>query len=89
MLTDEQKARLDSEQLAIAERWEQDRDARGLILDKMSAASDAKDNEAYQKYLKEYMSIDQGRTHCEHERSIWSNCAGCDEISRLLHPEFF
>jgi len=89
MLTDEQKSRLDPEQLAIAERWERDADARSLSLDKMIAASEAKDNEAYAKSLEEYLSIDKGRTHCEHERSTWSNCAGCDEIARLLNPQLF
>jgi methionyl-tRNA synthetase len=89
MLTDEQRSRLDPEQLAIAERWEQDRDHRLALCDKMGEAEKSGDNVAFRKYLDEYLATDKGRTHCEHERSIWSNCAACDEISRLLNPEFF
>lgn len=93
MLTAEQKSRLDPEQLAIAEKWESDSATRLEYCDQMSAAQAAGDTAAYQKafedYLEDYLSVNKGETHCAHERSLWYNCAGCDEISRLLHPEMY
>ena len=89
MLTDEQKARLNPEQLAIAEGWERDADERSDWLDKMVAASEAKDWEAHQKALDGYLSVGKDKTHCAHERSLMSNCMACTEICQLLNPEYF
>ncbi len=89
MLTDEQRARLNPEQLVIAENWERERDERLAFCDKMSEADAAKDTVAYKAAFEGYLAVGAGATHCEHERSIWSNCAACDEISRLLNPDLF
>lgn len=89
MLTEEQKSRLNPEQLAIAEKWERVQEYRLACLDRMDKANSIRDTEGYKKALDEYLDADRGKTHCEHERSIWSNCGACNEIYRLLNPEYY
>jgi hypothetical protein len=82
MLTQEQKSKLNPEQLAIAEKWEREKNERSAILDRLDAGEiDAKE-------ALRLMSM-QSNGMCEHDRSIWSNCAACEEIERLLYPEAY
>lgn len=89
MLTEEQKARLNPEQLAIAEGWERESAERGVWIDRMEAASEAKDWPAYREALNGFLSVGKDKTHCQHERSLMSTCIACEEISRLLNPQLF
>lgn len=88
MLTDEQKSRLNPEQLAIAERWEKEREDMGKVFEKLHAAMEAKDETLWHEALAE-ATEENIPSMCEHERSIWSPCAACDEIEQLLNPEFY
>jgi hypothetical protein len=90
MLTQEQIARLNPEQLAIAEKWDREADERQRAVDEMEAANKARDIQAYEKAMQKFFSIgsvESGR--CEHDRSIMGTCAGCEELEQLLHPEFY
>jgi hypothetical protein len=87
MLSEQQKARLNPEQLAIAEKWELEKQERNLIVDAMMAAEKAGDKTAYDAAA-DKLTVFVSDV-CEHDRSIWSNCFACDEIERLLHPEFY
>lgn len=89
MLTEEQKSRLNPEQLAIAEKWEKEHIAQGIAIEKMTKANEEKDFEAYQKAFEEFLSASDTSGFCEHERSIWTPCMACEEIERLLNPEFY
>lgn len=87
MLTPEQIARLSPEQLAIAERWERERDELEHLVKQLQTAMQNKD-EVLWKSLQD--NVDKKRpTHCEHERSIWSTCCACNEIEHLLNPEWY
>lgn len=90
MLTAEQKARLNPEQLAIAEKWDREADLREEALKEMDAARKAQDDRAYQKAFDKFLNIDEANEgRCAHDRSIMGTCAGCEELERLLYPEFF
>lgn len=93
MLTDEQKARLNPEQLVIAEKWEREADLREEALKEMDAARAAKDFDAMQLATDKFFNIGgllgEDNDRCEHDRSIMGTCAGCEELERLLHPEFY
>lgn len=82
MLTEEQKAKLNPEQLAVAEKWEREKEERAAILDRMDAG---------EIDVREALRLmnEQSNGMCEHDRSIWSPCAACDEIERLLYPEAY
>ena len=82
MLTEEQKSRLNPEQLVIAEKWEREKEERSAILDKLDAG---------EINLKEALRLMDHQTNdmCEHDRSIWSPCGACNEIERLLYPDAY
>jgi hypothetical protein len=87
MLTDEQKARLNPEQLAIAEKWDRETLEMDKVFEKLQRALRENNNDLFQEALAD--SAANVKDRCEHDRSIWSSCAGCDEIERLLWPEFY
>lgn len=87
MLTDEQKARLNPEQLAIAEKWEREREERDKLWKILISAQENKDQKLWEETLDSLQEC--APSQCEHERSIWSPCVACDEIERLLNPEFY
>lgn len=87
MLRPEQKARLNPEQLVIAEKWEQEREDRGRLIEELGAAEKAGDNAAFREALRKIAETTHDR--CEHDRSIWTPCAACEEIEQLLNPEFY
>jgi len=92
MLRPDQKERLlalGEEQLAIAEKWEREKEERDVHLQAMIKASEKNDWEGYQTALDNCLAVDQNNGRCEHDRSIWSSCAGCEEIEMALSPEFF
>jgi hypothetical protein len=86
MLTPEQIARLTPEQLITAERWGRERAARNALLDEWDTYIKAGKN-IPKDFLDKFRLIDA--KYCEHDRSSMDNCAACDEIERLLHPEFY
>ena len=87
MLSEEQKARLNPEQLAVAEKWEREREERAVIIDELGKAEKAGDTVAFKAAIDKLSATTQDR--CEHDRSIWSSCAACEEIEFLLYPEFY
>jgi hypothetical protein len=90
MLTDEQKSRLSPEQLVIAEKWEQEKEERGVYIEDMRVANEAKDIEAYHAAFEKFIKVGAANAdYCEHERSIWSSCSACEEIEMILYPEFY
>ncbi len=82
---------LGEDQLAIAEKWEREREERGRHLDAMVEADKNKDAEAYTKAFEAFLAADEGAQtgRCEHDRSIWTPCGGCEEIEQALNPEFY
>lgn len=90
MLKPEQKERLlklGKEQYEIAEKWDREKKERDPLFQEMIEISGQPEKfERFQELLKQ---LSETPTHCEHERSIWSRCAGCDEIEQALNPEFF
>lgn len=88
MLTPEQKARLNPEQLTIAEKWEREREERNVLIDKLEESEKTGDRKRFMEILDEMTEIGNP-DFCEHERSIWKPCAACEEIERLLYPEFY
>ena len=89
MLTDEQKSRLNPEQLVIAEKWEQESIAQGKAIEMMRLAEAANDAEGIKKAFEAFLNASDTSGFCEHERSIWTPCMACEEIERLLNPEFY
>lgn len=89
MLTDEQKARLNPEQLAIAEKWEREHIAQGEAIEMMRVAEAANDAEGIKNAFEAFLNASDTSGFCEHERSIWTPCMACEEIERLLNPEFY
>lgn len=87
MLTPEQKSRLNPEQLAIAEKWDQEKEEMDKVFEKLQRAIRESNNDLFQEALADSQANIKDR--CEHDRSIWSSCAGCDEIEQLLWPEFY
>lgn len=90
MITPEQKERLSKlspEQQAIAEKWDKERAELDAGFQSLAKAIDAQDEEQWKDALKNL--TEKTPSMCEHERSVWSNCAGCDEIDQALHPELF
>jgi hypothetical protein len=87
MYTPEQKARLTPEQLIIAERWEQESKDLGAIVEKMSRAMEERNEELWAEAQEDLQK--PRPSQCEHGRHIMLSCAGCDEIERLLNPEFY
>ncbi len=85
MITDEQRKRLSPEQLAIVEQWEKEREERSHLYDELSVAEKAKDTAKFKEILGKLSATTSDR--CPHDRSIWSSCAGCSEIERLMNPE--
>jgi hypothetical protein len=88
MLSQEQKDRLNSDQLAIAERWDREAEQNAKAIEKLDKAIHNSDNLLYKEALEDLNSM-LNITHCEHERSIWSTCSACNEIEHLLNPEFY
>lgn len=78
------KNELTIEQQKIVDRWEAEREARGLLIDKLEADQSA---EVFQAVLQEL--YDLSPTHCEHGRAVINTCMACDEIERIIHPELF
>lgn len=81
-LSKEVKSKLTTDQLAIAEKWEVERLQRQLIMEQLEEGK-ISPKEALDKIN------DITPSHCEHERSIMSNCSACDEIERIIRPEAF
>ena len=90
MLKPEQKERLlklGKEQYEIAEKWDREKEERDPLFQEMIEISGQPEKfERFQELLKQ---LSETPTHCEHERSIWSSCAGCEEIEQALNPEFY
>jgi hypothetical protein len=80
--SEEIKSKLTGQQLAIAEKWEIERLQRQSIMEQLEAGK-ISTKEALDKI------DDITPSHCEHERSIMSNCSACDEIERIIRPEAF
>lgn len=88
MLSDEQRARLNPEQLLIAEKWEKEREDMGQVFEKLGLAMKNHDENLWKEALEE-SNINPISSRCDHDRSIWSTCSACDEIEHLLNPEFY
>lgn len=86
-MTPEQKAKLTPEQLVIAEKWEKDREEMSRLIEQFTAATGKKDMKLWTDTMDKIVEITPSM--CEHDRSLWSNCAACDEIERVLHPHLF
>lgn len=80
---------LGEEQLEIAEKWESEKDERDIHIKAMIAASEKNDWEGYRAALDNCIAVDKNHGRCEHGRSIWTPCAGCEDIEMALSPEFF
>ena len=87
MLTQEQIARLNPEQLRVALIWESEKEARDLIYEEILAAIYANDLEVIKTATDKMVAITP--MMCEHDRFIACSCADCDEIGRLLNPELY
>lgn len=90
MLRPDQKERLlklGEDQLAIAEKWEREKEERTPLFEEIADLFGKPEHEARFHELVEKLS--DTPTHCEHERSIWSHCSGCEEIEHALNPEFY
>lgn len=72
MLTDEQKARLNPEQLVIAEKWEREKEQTGKIFEKLQKAIETHDNDLWNEALKDNADH-MPSSICEHDRSIWKH----------------
>lgn len=91
MLREDQKERLRAlgeKQLAIAEKWEQEKDERDVHISAMVQAKLDGDIKAHEEAFDAYINVGT-RQICEHDRSIWSPCSGCNEIEHALNPEFY
>lgn len=80
---------LGKEQLAIAEKWDKEKEAQNPLFDELielATVAGTKDSERFHELVEQLSDVP---THCEHERSIWSACAGCEEIEMALNPEFY
>lgn len=88
MLTKEQKARLDPEQLAIAEKWEVDREKLNSLFEQLARAVENNDDALWKK-AQQNLRDNPTPSRCEHDRSIWSPCGACEEIEQLLYPEYY
>ena len=77
---------LGADQLAIAEKWEQEKEERGKLIEKIGKAEKAGDHELLRDLMEIFCDAPD---RCEHDRSIWTPCAGCEEIEQALHPEFY
>lgn len=91
MLRPDQKERLlklGEEQLAIAEKWEKEKEERGKIFDEIATLFGNPDKEARFHELVEQVS-QSTPDFCEHGRSIWKPCGACNEIEMALNPEFY
>lgn len=86
-MTPEQRAKLTPEQLVIAEKWEKEQKEMSGLIEQLATAQENKDMKLWADTMEKIQNV--APNMCEHERSIWSNCAGCDEIEQILHPELF
>lgn len=73
---------LTPEQRVIAEKWEQEREAREKLVEDIRAGK------VSWKEVGEILR-DTTPSMCEHDRSIWSHCISCEEIERIIRPEAF
>jgi len=91
MLRQDQIERLQAlgkDQLAIAEKWEKERDERQVIYNQIAEVFGVPEKKDKLQELLEQLTTDVPN-RCEHDRSIWSPCAGCEEIEHALNPEFY
>jgi hypothetical protein len=75
MLSPEQIERLTKlgpEQLAIAEKWDKEREALDKLVDAAKKSFEEGDKSALQNVLDQIERISPDM--CEHDRSIWSPC---------------
>lgn len=75
---------LGEDQLAIAEKWEREKEAREPLFHELSQLAER--NERFFELVEKLSDVP---TMCEHDRSIWSPCAACEEIEQALNPEFY
>lgn len=90
MLRPDQKERLlklGEDQLAIAEKWEREKEEQAPLIEEIADLFGKPEHRERFHELVEKLSDTPSR--CEHDRSIWSSCAGCEEIEHALHPEFY
>ncbi len=78
---------LTPEQQAIVDRWEKEKQERQKCYDLLQIAMDRKDARLWHDIINKIEQITP--SVCEHDRSIWSPCAACNEIERIIHPELF
>ncbi len=77
--------KLDTEDQAVAYRWEREREERSKLYDQIEVISKKNNPEEWE----ELMDKLRGPSHCEHGRSWASNCMACEEIERTLFPDMF
>ena len=83
-LEPERLIRLNEEQRAIVLQRMKKAEERSYLLDKLKATNEP---DVHQHIFDLFRDTDSDE--CEHERSIWSSCAECHEIDRLLFPEHY
>lgn len=83
----ERLTKLGTEQLAIAEKWDKEREEQSKLIDMLGEAEKVGNHELFRTVLDKIGAMTPSM--CEHDRSIWSNCASCDKIEQAIHPELF
>jgi hypothetical protein len=80
---------LGENQFAIAQKWDKEREERGKIYDEIADLWGSKKPEDQVRFHELVEKMSDVPSRCEHDRSIWSPCCGCNEIEHALNPEFY
>lgn len=87
MITEDQRSKLTTEQLVIAEKWEAEHTKQIDLVHQLQLASDADDETECNRIMD--LMRDNCPDVCEHGHSIWDTCMGCDDIEKILYPDLF
>lgn len=74
--------KLNPEQKVIADKWEEERKVRQVLLDQLEDGTIT-----FKQFVDKIEEISP--SHCEHGRHIYKVCDACEEIERIIRPDLF